>query len=40
MNNLWALDLANTVCWYANFTLAGSIVVATLLLRFLSRKRA
>lgn len=40
MNNLWALDLANTIAWYLNFLLAGSIVVATLLLRFLSRKRA
>ena len=40
MNNVWALDLANTIAWYANFTLAGSIVIATLLLRYLSRKRA
>ena len=40
MNNLWAVDLANTISWYLNFALAGSIVIATLLLRFLSRKRA
>jgi hypothetical protein len=40
MNNMWAIDFANTVAWYANFVLAGSIVIATLLFRFLSRKPA
>ena len=40
MNNMWALDFANTISWYLNFVLAGSIIIATLLLRYLSRKRA